>query len=160
VVRLNVVSVFFTRIIALYEGLGGSLEGGFRRFCLRAISHLMKSCLMRLVRLKKRFFCFFCLRALSRFMTSCLTRVVRLKAVSVAFVVRIITFYVELFVEGGSLECGFCRFSRALSRLIMSCLTHEGGSQQHSLFLKPLARARSQENPKQTVIRMLRCTHA
>ena len=36
---------------------------------------------------------------------------------------RIITFYEELFEEGGSLESGFCRFSRALSRFMKSCLT-------------------------------------
>jgi hypothetical protein len=88
VVRLNVVSVFFTRIIALYEGLGGSLEGGFRRFCLRAISHLMKSCLMRLVRLTKTFLLFFLFAG-------------------------IIAFYDELFDTGGSLESSFCRFCRA-----------------------------------------------
>jgi hypothetical protein len=32
-----------------------------------------------------------------------------------------IAFYEELFDEGGSLESGFCRFSRALSRFMMSC---------------------------------------
>ena len=56
-------------------------------------------------------------------MKSCLTRVVRLKAVSVVFFPRIIAFYEELFEKGGSLEGGFCRFSRALSRFMKSCLT-------------------------------------
>ena len=48
-------------------------------------------------------------------------RVVRLKAVS-AFFARIIAFDEELFDEGGSLESGFCCFSRALSRFMKSCL--------------------------------------
>jgi hypothetical protein len=39
------------------------------------------------------------------------------------FLARIITFYAELFDEGGSLEGGACRFSRALSRFMLSCLT-------------------------------------
>jgi hypothetical protein len=38
-----------------------------------------------------------------------------------SFFARIITFYEELFDEGGSLEDGFYRFSRALSRFMMSC---------------------------------------
>jgi hypothetical protein len=42
-----------------------------------------------------------------------------------SFFARIITFYEELFDEGGSLEDGFCRFSRALSRFMKSCLTRE-----------------------------------
>jgi hypothetical protein len=37
-----------------------------------------------------------------------------------SFFARIITFYEELFDEGGSLEDGFCRFSRALSRFMSS----------------------------------------
>ena len=45
-------------------------------------------------------------------MKSCLTRVVRLKAVSVIFRAHI-AFYDELFDEGGWLESGFFRFSRA-----------------------------------------------
>jgi hypothetical protein len=40
-----------------------------------------------------------------------------------SFFARIIAFYEELFDEGGSLEGGFCRFSRALSRFMKSCLT-------------------------------------
>ena len=36
---------------------------------------------------------------------------------------RIITFYEELIDEDGSLDSGFCRFSRALSRFMKSCLT-------------------------------------
>jgi hypothetical protein len=48
--------------------------------------------------------------------------VVGVKAVSIVFA-RIIAFYEELFDEGGSLESGFCRFSRALSRFMKSCLT-------------------------------------
>jgi hypothetical protein len=40
-----------------------------------------------------------------------------------SFFARIITFYEELFDEDGSLEGGFCRFSRALSRFMQSCLT-------------------------------------
>jgi hypothetical protein len=47
----------------------------------------------------------------------------RLNAVSVVFFARIITFYEELFDEGYMLECGFGRFSRALSRFMKSCLT-------------------------------------
>jgi hypothetical protein len=39
------------------------------------------------------------------------------------FFACIIAFYEELFDEGGSLESGFCRFSRALSRFMRSCLT-------------------------------------
>jgi hypothetical protein len=39
------------------------------------------------------------------------------------FFARIIAFYEELFDEGGSLESGFCRCSRALSRFMKSCLT-------------------------------------
>jgi hypothetical protein len=41
----------------------------------------------------------------------------------VSFFARIIVFYEELFNEGGSLESGFCHFSRALSRFMESCLT-------------------------------------
>jgi hypothetical protein len=48
--------------------------------------------------------------------------VARLKAV-LLFFARIIAFYEELFDEGGSLESGFCRVSRALSRFMKSCLT-------------------------------------
>ena len=55
-------------------------------------------------------------------MMSCSTWAVRLKTVSVVFFARIITFYDELFDVGGSLEDEFCRFSRALSRFMMSCL--------------------------------------
>jgi hypothetical protein len=40
-----------------------------------------------------------------------------------SFFARIITFYEELFDEDGSLERGFCRFSRASSRFMQSCLT-------------------------------------
>jgi hypothetical protein len=40
-----------------------------------------------------------------------------------SFFARIIAFYEELFDKGGSLESGFCRFSRALSRFMKSCLT-------------------------------------
>jgi hypothetical protein len=39
------------------------------------------------------------------------------------FFARIIAFYEEQFDEGGSLEGGFCHFSRALSRFMKSCLT-------------------------------------
>jgi hypothetical protein len=40
-----------------------------------------------------------------------------------SFFARIIAFYEELFDEGGWLESGFCSFSRALSRFMMSSLT-------------------------------------
>jgi hypothetical protein len=40
-----------------------------------------------------------------------------------SFFARIIAFYEELFDEGGSLESGFCRFPRALSSFMKSCLT-------------------------------------
>jgi hypothetical protein len=41
---------------------------------------------------------------------------------SLSFIARIITFYEELFDEGGWLESGFYRFSRALSRFMKRCL--------------------------------------
>jgi hypothetical protein len=53
-------------------------------------------------------------------MKSCLTRVDRLKAVSLVCFARIIAFYEELVDKGGSLESGFCRFPRALSRFMKS----------------------------------------
>ena len=40
-----------------------------------------------------------------------------------SFFARIIAFYEELFNKGGSLEIGFCRFSRALPRFMKSCWT-------------------------------------
>jgi hypothetical protein len=36
-------------------------------------------------------------------------------------------FYEELFNEGGSLESGFCHFSRASSSFMKSCLTRVVG---------------------------------
>jgi hypothetical protein len=56
-------------------------------------------------------------------MMSCLKWAVRLKSGLYRFSACIITFYEELFDEGGALESGFCRFSRALSRFMKSCLT-------------------------------------
>jgi hypothetical protein len=56
-------------------------------------------------------------------MKSILTRVDRWKSVSLVFFARIIKFYEELFDERGSLDGGFCRFSRALSRFMKNCLT-------------------------------------
>ncbi len=42
-----------------------------------------------------------------------------------SFFARIIAFYEELFDEGGSLEGGFCRFSRASSRITLSILAND-----------------------------------
>ena len=59
-----------------------------------------------------------CSRAMPRSLMSCLTLAPCWKSVPVVFVARIIAFYAELFDEGCSLECGFCRFFRAHYRVL------------------------------------------
>ena len=75
--------MFFARIIAFYEELfdeGGSLESGFCCFFARIIAFYEE--LFDKGGSLESVFCRFS-RALSHFMKSCLTRVVRLKAVTV-----------------------------------------------------------------------------